>query len=66
MIKIKNEMSDCEFNVRGHDAVVVINSLEAGLMNCDLLIVIGNEERHVIKSNNIIFDAYKTFKTCNY
>lgn len=47
LIKIKHELNDVEFNARGHNALVVVNNVEAGLLNCDLLIVVGNEKRHV-------------------
>ncbi|XP_050421144.1 putative malate dehydrogenase 1B [Adelges cooleyi] len=58
LMKIKRELSNIEGNVRGHNAIVVVNSIEEGLLGCDLLIVQSsikredNEEyRHWTKRN---------------
>lgn len=48
LVKIKNELSDAEFNVHVHRSIVVVNNLEEGLINCDLLIVIGTVNRQVL------------------
>ncbi|XP_025207030.1 putative malate dehydrogenase 1B [Melanaphis sacchari] len=45
LIRIKNEICDAEFNVRGCSVVTVVNSVEEGLLNCDLFIVIGSMQR---------------------
>jgi hypothetical protein len=48
LIRIKNEICDAEFNVRSCSIVMVVNSVEEGLLNCDLLIVIGSMKRQVL------------------
>ncbi|VVC24896.1 Lactate dehydrogenase/glycoside hydrolase, family 4, C-terminal [Cinara cedri] len=58
LMKIKNEINIGEFNDRGHDAVVLVNSIEVGLLKCDLLIVVGdankeeNEPHHTWMNRN--------------
>ncbi|XP_026804364.1 putative malate dehydrogenase 1B [Rhopalosiphum maidis] len=60
LIRIKNEICDAEFNVRGCSMVTVVNSVEEGLLNCDLLIVIGsmkrgeNEDQDIWTNRNFI------------
>lgn len=42
--KIKNELSEAEFNVRGRKALTVVNNIEECLSKCDLLIVMGDAQ----------------------
>ncbi|XP_050058720.1 putative malate dehydrogenase 1B isoform X2 [Aphis gossypii] len=64
LIRIKNEICDAEFNVRGCSVVTVVNSIEEGLLNCDLFIVIGsmkreeNEDQYIWTNRN--FTAMKS------
>ncbi|KAL4098011.1 hypothetical protein QTP88_022686 [Uroleucon formosanum] len=58
LTRIKHEICDAEFNIRGCSAITVVNSEEEGLMNCDLFIVLGsirreeNEEKHIWMDRN--------------
>lgn len=42
-------MIDTEFNVYGQGAIQVVNSVEEGLLSCDLLIVIGGIKRYLVR-----------------
>ncbi|XP_050546123.1 uncharacterized protein LOC126908253 [Daktulosphaira vitifoliae] len=45
LMKIKMELRNIEGNIRGHNGIIVVNSIEEGLINCDLLIVMGSIKR---------------------
>ncbi|XP_022167662.1 putative malate dehydrogenase 1B [Myzus persicae] len=52
LLRIKHEICDAEFNVLGCSAVTVVHSEEEGLLNCDLLIVIGSIRREENEDEN--------------